>query len=69
MSVRKKESGAVPQRISEDIFEDVIKQNDKVVQFTIRDIDAQVAILEGRIAYLQDEKTKLLTRKSAAEAL
>ena len=62
MTVRKKLEGT-------DIFEDVIKQNDRVVQFTIVEIDRDIARNEARIVQIQAEITKLNARKDAAEAL
>ncbi len=62
MSVRKKAEG-------NDTFEDVVKQPDRVEQFTIASIDRQIASIDGQIIQLQERKTVLLTRKSAAQAL
>ena len=49
-------------KVDEKIFEDVIKQNDKIVRFTIKDLDREIAETQARLNMLN-------ARKTAAEAL
>lgn len=69
MSVRKKETQLIPAHISEDVFEEVIKQDDKVEQFTIKGIDSQIEQINRQISALEGRKEALETRKAAAQAL
>ena len=62
MAVRKKEEG-------KDVFEDVVKRPDNVIQFTIISIDRQIARYQDEISNAQAEIEKLITRKTAAKAL
>ncbi len=62
MTVRKKSEG-------NDIFEDIVKQDDKIVQFTLVGIDDQTASWQKRIDAIQVEIDKLNARKAAALAL
>lgn len=69
MTVRKKiieaeEVPAVP-----PVFEEVIKVSDRIEQFTIKEVDRNIARIDKRIADLQEEKSVLQTRKTKAEAL
>ena len=62
MTVRKKAEGT-------DVFEDIIKQEDKIVQFTIEQLDHQIASWRRRKNDAQAEIDKVEARKAAAEAL
>lgn len=62
MTVRKKQEGT-------DVFEDVVKVPDKVEQFTIAQIDVQIANINRRITEMETQKETLEVRKTAALAL
>ena len=62
MTIRKKAE-------SNDIFEDVIKLEDRIETFTIAQIDGQIISWQNRIDQAQAKIDKLNIRKDAAEAL
>lgn len=69
MSVRKKEQQAIPSHISKDVFEDVVKQSDRIESFTIESISRDINNIENRIVQLESKKTVLEVRKAEALAL